>query len=217
MSDVTVQLPNVGQESLFQFKEPFASAVASQLNNKSESYRLKVTSITSIRDIARVFRKDPFMDIYNKVALSEVEYRQDLNDDIMVLTFGYYESDSTIKQFHVPLNYIRSISNPNAVEYAERSIVIALGSLPVGLDLGAFYDDIKEFIVERVGVDSVLSDVSVGKVEVKSQEDHIVLENMRSNLATVRVPLGMRVRELEALVDSMTKRLDSMGIVLGDE
>lgn len=217
MTNITVETPGIGQTAVFSFKEPFRTHIHNLLRIADDYLQLEVKSLMNMKDMIRTMKKDPFMDIYNPVGLTEIDYKTDLDDEILIIAFAWTDRDDQVRLFHVPLNYVKSISNPNSIEYIDTAIVIKLGEVPRGLDTTIFKDDILAFIKERIGVAADYYQVAVGQPTMKSTEDHEVLESIRQNSATVKVPLTVELEILREKHNGLMARLDEIGIVLGEE
>lgn len=217
MSVVTVNLPVVGTNAVFSFKDPFSKLVSNKLNTPASGVALQVTSISSMKDMIRLTRFDPYTEIYSKVKLGEVEYKQDLNDDIKILTLTHLDADGIATHIQVPLTYIRSISEPNAIQYIDRGLVIGLGHLPVDLDLDPHREQIADYVRTLIGVKVTVCDVSVGTVKHKSSIDHDALEEIRKNSVKVHKTTEIQLAEARLTINSMVDRLNELGIVLGGD
>lgn len=216
MADVTVRLPEVGTVAYFTFKEPFAKYITNLYNLDTGILKLEVLSITAMRDLVRLSHRDPFTDVYDKAGLGEIEYKQDLHDSIPLVTFMYRDEMDTDRLFRVPLNYIDSINETSSIEYGNRALVINLGQLPIDLDVSFIYSDVVDFIADRLGLTPELRDVTTGEINLLSQEEHDIREEIRGNTTKVRKTLATQLLETENHLQAVLTKLDEMGIVLAD-
>lgn len=216
MADITVGMPHVGKHAYFSFKEPFATQVRTILGTDDVFLELDIESVVSMVDFITKFHRDPYVSIYNAVGLSEVEYKQDLHDEIPIITFAYTNSYAQKILFKVPHNYIAEQYDPGSIVYEDRVLVISLGSLPRLLDIEGIYDDVADFIATRVGVEPVVKDVSTGNPVFLDAEEHDLREEIRKNNATVNKTLAMENEELRTALADLHERLNDMGISLAE-
>lgn len=215
MSKVSVMVPSVGTEAYFSFKEPFNVYVSNKFNINTNSIKLKVISVISMRDAIRTDLRDPFIDIYDKVGLSEINYKLDLGDEIPLISFSYKDQKGVEKYIRVPLNYIAEVSGFAGVDYSNRVLVLDLGDLPVDLDISGHYGDIKDYVATLLGVSPNLKDVSIGDIKSLSDVQHKQKEQIRNNNVSVHKTLTVQLREVTESRDQILNRLDTLGIVLG--
>lgn len=213
--EVTVAIPSVGTEAYFTFKDPYNLYIKNKFNINTLSTKLKVISVISMRDMIRTDLRDPFTEIYEVANLSEVEYKRDLKDNVYLISFSLKTCDGVERYLRIPLNYIAEVSSPSSVEYANRVLMIDLGSLPLTLDLTPLFVDLADFAASRTGVTPVIKDVSVGEVLELNQNDHETRETIRQNSVTVHKTLSVQLEEERHMKDQILNRLNLLGIVLG--
>lgn len=213
--DVTINVPSVGTEAYFSFKEPYSLYIKNKFNINTLSIKLKVISIISMRDMIRVDLRDPFTEIYEPAGLSEVDYKRDLTDNIYLVSFSLKTCDGVERYFRLPLNYISEISNLSTVEYSDRILMIDLGHLPKSMNLDPLFADLSDFVATRVGVEPEIKDVSVGEVLMLDQFSHETRETVRQNTVTVHKTLAVQLEEITIKHDQLLNRLNTLGIVLG--
>ncbi len=214
MTAITVVIPSVGSEVYLGFKEPFSYQFRNKFNTNELGVKFKIVSVIDMRDSIKNDQRDPFSSIYVPVNLSEVEYKEDLLDGIPIISVSFVNKKGVEQFFRLPGNYIASVSSPSAVEYINRLTIVDLGKLPIGLDVGAFQEDLKDFIEERFGVRPSVSEVSVGAVELVDQSEHETRETVRTNSVTVFKNNATELQELRLAYDSIVDRLDDLNISL---
>ena len=215
MPEITVAVPNIGQEAVFKFKEPFATYIKNKFNLSPQSTKFRVISIIALKDTIRNDLRDPFTDLYVPASIDEVSYKKDLLDDVPVISFAYVDKSNVERYFRVPLNYIESISSVTSVVYANKLILIDLNHLPADVDNTAIFNELKTFIETRLGVVPDIKEVSVGDLLSVSSEEHETRETIRNNTKTVYKTQETLYRELEIKYNCMISRLTEMGISLG--
>lgn len=213
--DVTVAIPGIGTEAYFSFKEPYNTYLKNKLNLNSLSVKLKVISIISMRDMIRTDLRDPFTELYEPAGLSEVTYKQDLNNNIYLISFSFRTCDGVVRYVRVPLTYVNGYSDSATVEYANRIIMLDLGYLPKNLELDALFGDFIDYVSTRTGVAPEVKDVSVGDIHMLSQDEHETRETIRQNSVSVHKTLAIELAEKTLLLDQLLNRLKVLGISLG--
>lgn len=214
MPDVTVNVPNVGLEAYFTFKEPINSYLKNKYNLRSLETKLRVISIINMKDMIRNDLRDPYTELYLPSAIPETEYKKDLIDNVPIVSFSFVDNKGIERFIRSPLNYIESYSNISNIEYINKLILIDLNRLPVSLDTTIFFNDLKDFIESRLGVVSVIKEVSVGEVELVTQEEHDLRETIRNNSVTVHKTLSTQLSEITIKHDQLLLRLQNLGITL---
>lgn len=215
MTSITVRTPSVGTEAYFTFKEPFNSFIGNRFNITVENMRLRVISIIAMRDVIRTDLRDPYTDLYDPAGLTEVQYKLDLNNDVPLISLSFKTPDNIERYIRVPLNYISEISDDSLVEYLNRILVVDLGNLPKDFNLDAYYEDFKDFISTRIGVNPDIKDVTLGAVEFMDQNEHEVRETVRNNTVTVHKTMAIQLSEITEAHDELLNRLETLGIALG--
>lgn len=196
-------IPQVGTKGIFVFKDPFDSFVSNMLNVDSQPLELTVVSIISMKDHILVSKRDPFTEIYTKVGLDEIEYKQDLKDEVKLITFLYIDEYDSERMFRIPANYVELKSNPSTIEYAERVIVLGLPSVPMDLDLSPIFEELKDVVSTQIGVTPTIKDVVSSALEFVTEEEHASKETIRKNNTKVFKTLSTRLSEVTTHRDEL--------------
>lgn len=213
--EITVDVPSLGMESYVVFKEPLNYYVRNKYNLNPANTKLKVISVITMKDTIRNDLRDPYTDLYLPAAISEVDYKKDLTDNVPVVSFSFRDVRGVERFVRSPLNYIESFSNISNVEYLNKALVVSLGYLPSELDTSLFFSDLKDFIESRLGVTPEVKEVSVGNIELVDDETHELRETVRKNTVTVHKTLSIQLQESNHRHDQLLQRLRTLGIVLG--
>jgi len=214
MPEITVNIPSVGLEAYFTFKDPINIYLKNKFNLDSLTTKLKIISIISMKDMIRNDLRDPYTELYVPANISEVEYKKDLLDNVPIVSFSFRNIDGIEKFIRSPLNYIDSISNITNVEYLNKLLVIDLNKLPKDVDTTIFFTDLSDFIESRLGLVPSIKEVNIGDVELVSQTEHETRETIRANMITVYKTLSVQLQEITLKHDQLLNRLQTMGIVL---
>lgn len=213
--DVTVNVPSIGTEAYFTFKQPFNFYIKNKFNINTLSIKMKVISIISMRDMIRTDLRDPFTEIYEVAGLSEVDYKRDLTDNVYLISFSFKTCDGVERYVRLPLNYISEISQASTVEYINRVLMLDLGELPKDLDLSPVYNDIMDYVATRIGVAPDIKNVAIGDVTLLDHFEHETRETVRENNVEVHKTLSVELEEITLRHDELLNRLNTLGIVLG--
>lgn len=213
--DISVNVPSIGLQAYFTFKEPFNTFFKAKYNLDSLTIKLKVISVISMRDMIRNDLRDPFTELYETVGISEVDYKTDLLDNIPIVSFSFKDLSDVEKYIRCPLNYIDSYSNVSNIEYINKVFVIDLNKLPIDLDLSVYINDLKDFIESRVGLTPDVKEVSIGDVELVDLNEHSTRETIRTNTITVHKTISTQLQELNLKYNELLNRLQTLGITLG--
>jgi len=215
MPDITIQIPSIGTEGYFTFKEPINYYIRNKFNLNTSSVKLKVVSIISMKDTIRSDLRDPYGDLYLLAGISEVDYKKDLLDDVSIISFTFKDSRGIERFVRSPINYIESISSITNIEYINKLILIDLNKLPNEVDTTIFFEELKDFIETRLGILPNIKEVSVGSVELVDNIEHETRETIRKNMVTVYKTLNVKLEEITLKYDQILERLNNMNITLG--
>lgn len=215
MPDITVNVPSVGMQAYFTFKEPINYYIRNKFNLNTLAVKLKVISVISMRDMIRNDLRDPFTELYDPASITEVDYKKDLLDNIPIISFSYIDRLGVERYIRSPLNYVDTISDVSNVEYINKLLVIDLNRLPKDLDTSVFFSDLADFVESRLGINPEIKEVSVGEVELVDTNEHTTRETVRTNMVTVYKTQAIRLNETQLKYDQILLRLREMGISLG--
>lgn len=215
MPSITIQIPNVGIEAYFVFKDPIHTYIKNTYNLDSLAIKLKVISVISMKDMIRNDLRDPYTNIYLPATISEVEYKKDLIDNVPIVSFSFRDDNGVERFIRSPLNYILSVSSITSIEYINKLIVIDLNKLPISMDITAHFTDLSSFIDSRFGVLPEIKEVALGTVELVTQTEHNTRETIRTNSLTVFKTTEIQLQELNVKYNNLIDRLTTLGISLG--
>lgn len=210
MPSVTVSTPTIEFEGYFIFKDPFASYLRNKYNIKDQSQKLKVVSTISMTDMIRTDQKDPFTSLYLPASISEADYKQDLVNNVPIISLFYVDERGIEVTFRVPLSYINDISEVSNVEYINKMIVIDLNRLPLNLDTTVFFTDISDYIQTHLGLTPEINEVNIGQVELVTSAENATRETVRQNSITVRKSLTTQLAELTLQYNSLVAQFENM-------
>lgn len=210
MPNITVSIPHIDLEAYFSFKEPIATYLKNKFNFSSSKIKLKVTSVISMKDLIKVDKKDPYTTIYEPAGISEPEYKLDLINSIPLIGFTFISNRNIEEHFRVPLNYIAFIEDINNIKYINKLLVLDFGKVYEELDFTLYFNDIKDFIRTRTGIEPEIKQVEIGNIELVENDEHELRESIRQNNVTVRKTLSIQLQECRNERDSLLNRINEL-------
>lgn len=202
MPITTILTPALGTKGFWTFKEPFNSFVINNYNIDLVNSKQTVISVMSMKDLIANNFIDPFTAIYLPSGLNEVDYKEDLLDDVPILSFSGMAGNTEVL-FRIPLNYVASIPNDSDVTYRNKAIVLDLGNLPDNVDLSIHNNDLKDFALSKYGVLPSVKEVQVGTPSYISKLASKTSEIIRINSATMRDTHLLQLKKLKITYDEI--------------
>ncbi len=152
----------------------------------------------SMKDLIANNFIDPFTAVYQPAGLTEVDYKEDLLDDIPIVSFSGMVGDTEVL-YRVPLNYVSDLPPDGDIVYRNKAIVLDLGILPEKTDLSIHNQDLAEYALSKYGVFPQVKEVEVGPATYVAPEQSAVNELVRINSATQRETNLLMLAKMRAL------------------
>jgi hypothetical protein len=166
-------IPPVNTKGAFSFKEPF--------NLLASDQEYKVNGIRSLTDLYDSGEK-PYENIYLPVGLTDVDFKNDLDQDIPIIVFTTGGND----YFYVPANRVLTMPIINGVKYQDKILAIHLGSLPLDMDLTIAKNNIIQAVYDNTGIESTVEVVPASATVFVTYQDDETFKKLISNNATVK-------------------------------
>lgn len=185
--------PPIGAKGLFDLSAPF-----DQFIDKGEEYTCQ--GIRRIRDYVAA-NEDVKELVYVNYGI-EATYEEDYLKDEVIISLQSRKGH----WLYVPQRYVVSYPSGNGHEYRACSLVFALPSLPVNMDLDTIRSEIQSYITGRLGVDCVSRVVETSKEVLVSDAVHNTSEvnrNLRKSIATPFV----EINRLNSVVTALQNKL----------
>ena len=96
MAEVTVIAPALDLEAYFSFKEPVLTYLRNKLNTNEDSIQLKVIGINNLKSMIESELRDPYIDTYSPLGISNLEYRRDVINSVPLIVFSYRHPSNRI-------------------------------------------------------------------------------------------------------------------------
>lgn len=178
---------------VFQLKAPFQVSVKTAY------------TVTAVRSFSEIISRntDPMVLVYDPVGLSEEFYVKDQAAGAMVITLTSAQGH----QIYVPDTYILSYPNMGDVAYAQTILAVSLGPMPVSFDTAAVEAEMKRVVAEVGGVSPTVRVARSPIHETVTNDEHVQLAAARRGQISARDDDSVRVRELEAQVIELQRRI----------
>lgn len=219
MSELTISVPVPGTKAVFEFKEPFRSYVKNTFRFNTNSTRMEVLSVISMKDNVVNDARDPFSKIYDPAGLTQEEYKKDVVNGIPIISLKFEDKKGVTKYLRVPASYISSITETGVVEYIDKMLVIDLGSLPIELDVvSPIVTIVRDVLSDLLGVvDNTtglpkIHEVSVGNIEMVPYTEHELREQLREQTQQLDHHLETSSEFWKARYDQLVDYLDANNI-----
>lgn len=165
---MSYKLPPIGTSGTFDFKAPFNSSIDTK-------QKLTVMSVTSMKEMV-----DSGIDVktfvYVNAGLTATDYNDAFDKHIPIISFANDDGS----YFYLPADYLSSMPKNDGVEYVGKSVVIKLGELPSNLDLSLLETELKDKVLNVLGVEVDLAIVESSAKVMKSYSEHENLESIRN-------------------------------------
>lgn len=164
-------LPTIGSRGTYLFESPYDTKALPE-----ELYTCK-----AIRNISEYvsYNQDPKKLIYDYYGLTEVDFEEDLEADMEIVSLQNKEG----VWLYVPARYILSYPIVNGIPYRQMAIVCKLPALKTELDLSILVTDMKNMISDYIGTDSDISLVETSRTIAVTREESDALTIARNAIA----------------------------------
>lgn len=204
-------IPGLGVRGVFTLKPPFD---AKMLPNTA----YQVVAVRQLADIVAA-GGDPRAMYYTPVGLDQAAFEADISAGAVIVSL---QASSGV-WLYVPSTYILAMPNQGGIPYTVLALACSLGAVANSLDLSYVKDQVKQTVVNNLGLDPTKVEVHEVALSTSTQltlTEHTALEAARlarktestTTLAQLlqrtseRDALAQRVQELETLVsDAISK------------
>ena len=215
MPDITVSPPAIGLEAYFVFKDPVLAFMKNKLNTAEATLRLKVIGINNLKSMIEAELRDPYIDAYNPMGISNYDYKKDVLNGVPLYLFEHTSLAGKVTYLKSPLTYIADYSLTSDIIYANKLLMLDLGKLPDLFNTTTVFNDLSDLVFDRLGVRPDIREVSVGAPETITREDHDIRESVRINSISVVKSNATLLAETRHKYQQLTERLSDLGISLG--
>lgn len=164
-------LPKINSTGTFECAAPFDTVIHNDM-------LFTVTAIRSLNELITEGMK-PFDTIYSFVGLSEVVYKQDLENDVPIIVL---QNEAT-EFVYVPANKIKSIPKSTGVNVVDKVLTVKICGIPQNLDLVPLMTQIGQLTESVIGIKSNIEEHTTSAVRVISYDDAETARIVRNNYA----------------------------------
>lgn len=193
-------IPALKTEGVFTFSSPFD---IEEINNK-------YYTVVSVRMLKELFKNedDPLNTIYLPRKLTEDDFSKDLINDIPVIGL----QDQSSKLIYIPANRIIGTPKLSGIAYRRKMINVSLGLLPDNYSLEGLAGNIRDAVMDSLGMIPEMKISINSATELKSEQEHDDFIRRLSNHPKVRVFKSNREKylELKELYDSLKVKYDEL-------
>lgn len=162
------KIPTIGSEGYFVLISPLDNLIG--LN---ELYTCK-----GIRNISEYIanNEDVKTNIYDKYLLPTIDYEEDLDSDSPIVSLQSQKGH----WLYIPARYFSSYPIINGIKYSTKVLSFQLPAMPVDQNLSGTINDIRQLIMDRLGVDSIGKDIETSRVTLVPKNKHMLETAVRN-------------------------------------
>lgn len=178
-------IPALFTKGAFTFSAPF---------NKDQ-YQKKILEVTAIRTLDEIYKneEDPLNTIYLPVGMTEDDYNEDFETKVPIISFKTNGS----QLYYIPADRIVGLPIINGVKYKNLMLTVSLGEMPVDYALDRVKNDIKDVLMDSLGIISEPVIVDGSAEFLKSEDEHRAFMDRLAVHPRVKVHKSYRVKYSE--------------------
>ena len=213
MADFTSSIAYIGMSAYFSFKEPVATYLKNKIGPISYTKKMTIISILSLTDMLNTELKNPYLEVYEPLAISEADYYIDLKSNATIISLQLADTNQIVR---IPSSFILSYSDIGSIDYTNRLIVIDFGQLPTQESFVYLFNDLKDFILSRTGIEVQIKETNIGVAKTLSIDEYKEEKRQREARISVNTTLSTQLAQLQNLYNNLIVRLNDLGISLGN-
>lgn len=166
-------IPMIDTAGFYELKPPLDILIL-----KNERYVCK-----AIRRISELIanNQDPKTNIYDKYNIPEIDYNEDLNNDMIIISL----QNDVGNWLHVPARFIVKYPEQSGIGYRSYAIGISLPAFPIYKDFTPVTTAITNLLKDMLGVTAEIKLIETSRTVLVDDATHRVNESSR-NLSIVR-------------------------------
>lgn len=187
------QIPSVGAKGVYTLLAPYTTE-----NNE-------VYECIAVRTISDYLSngEDPIAAIYTPVKLTEEDYLADAAVDMQIISLRN-DKGYTI---YVPARYFSKYPVQDGIDFSSYVFQLYLPPIPVGQDTSAIEAELKDLILQRMGVDAVFDKVETSDVRAieRPNAEAVIAERLTKINGTVTA--FAQVAQLQEVIETLKTRI----------
>lgn len=148
-------------------------------------------TIETLRSLVESSNK-PFEQIYIPAGIPRSNFDRDYSANVTIVGLRL-DNGNLIK---LPSYYLDKLPDANGVLYVGTMVGFAMNAMPISLDLEEITNEIKDYLISRVGVDCRVTTSAYTPELLVDYDRHKILEDLR-NRQISKYSAQNRIRELE--------------------
>lgn len=188
-------IPTIGSSGYFILRAPFDSLI---LNG--ERYTCK--AVRKISDYL-VNNETPLADIYVANGLTEVQYDEDLKNDVSIVSL----QASTGHWVYVPATYITQLPVVNGIAYRSLMLGVSLPPMPADKNLTHVETAVKNVITDLLGVAAGTKFVETSKVVLIDSAKHKTTQAARDAIIAGNTTDRSRLNQALTTIDQLVQKI----------
>ncbi len=189
-------IPFIGSRGFWDIRSPFNVP-------KGTLYTCHV--VRKLRDYV-ASNEDALELIYQPKGLGEAEYKNDLQEDMVIIGLQTEEGH----WHYFPASYLITYPDPNGVPYRKMGIYISLPAMPVARDLSFLGPELRDRVLGTLGVQSNVKLVEASQIMLVPEEKHIATDIARQAKVEITSTQYSRIQELEAVNQELIKKIQQL-------
>lgn len=190
------QIPSVGAKGVYTLLAPYTTE-----NNE-------VYECIAVRTISDYLSngEDPIATIYTPVKLTEEDYLADAAVDMQIISLRN-DKGYTI---YVPARYFSKYPVQDGVDFSSYVFQLYLPPIPVGQDTSAIEAELKDLILQRMGVDAVFDKVETSDVRAIDRNKADAVTAQRMMIVDSTATVFAQVVQLQRIVEAQKSRIAAL-------
>lgn len=210
----TNYVPAIGLRGHYKLLPPF-DAISNGIHVPSDPQSTSQKPVSSILLTCKSIEKisslvglgtDVFGTVYEPFGLTEDEYKEDLKNDVNIITL--WSDGGVIITF--PGKYLAEYPNTNGVGYLVNHLHILLPAFPHYFSFSQVISDIQGLVQLRLGIPKAsVKLVRASEIQMVDEDVHMATVAKRKNAASESTP-ELEVLRLKQLVQDLEKERDDL-------
>ena len=179
-----------------------------------DKYNTEAISLSSRRPIMEFIQnnEDPYTNIYKPVNLTTDDMRDDIANDVQILTFINSKGGTA----YIPESYVSKVNVEAQVDFQGRGIAINLGLLPLEEPLDDLMVELTAYITGRIGILPSVRSINTSAITKIPLGDAEEFEIERSIRITSKTAVAEVVRQRET-IDALKKKILDLECIIKEK
>lgn len=190
--------PEIGSRGTIEVAQPYEAIFSPRVIYEC----ISVESLAGLLN-AGLFPYDLF---YQPFGISIEIYKEDIEINSPII--GFKTSDGRV--FKIPSRFIKTLPQADGVVYQSLSLGVALSIVEEGADIDPLVEEIKQLIMDRIGVSCAIQAVVTGPNILLDHNQHRAVRLSRKDSAVNKPTYLLQYREIKTKHDSLKAYADRL-------